>query len=62
MSKRKKTAKAKAAVAAYTDTGNKTDPMGMYTGNTLSERDSVSDEQYRPFDESLRPDQDADDL
>ena len=62
MKNKKKTKKAKAAVAAYTDSGNNTDPMGMYTGVSDSERDSISDEQYRPFDESISPIQDADDL
>ena len=62
MKNKKKIRKTTAAVKAYTDTGNKTDPMGMYTGVADSERDSISDEQYRPFDESVRPEQDADDL
>ena len=60
--KKKNCKKAKAAVSAYKDTGNKTDPMGMYTGDPESERDSISDEQYRPFDDSIIPTQDADDL
>ena len=60
--KKKNIKKHKAAVAAYNDTGNKTDPMGMYTGDPVSERDSISDEQYRPLDESIEPEQDADDL
>ena len=62
MKKKIRNPKAKAAVAAYTDSGNNTDPMGMYTGDPESERDSISDEQYRPFDETLSPTQDADDL
>ena len=62
MKKKNRKNKLKAAVSAYKDSGNKTDPMGMYTGVPDSERDSISDEQYRPFDEKIIPTQDADDL